>query len=115
MNYKKDEIQEYFNKGISIRDSQWLKDNRFKLHHHAFGTETPYIIGTYQAEKWLGDKFFQVIRFIKDCDKYQLGYPLIKKDADLLDPVKVVNMYVFYIGSEIVAEYLSANESLECI
>ena len=66
MNYKYNEIKEYFNDYIKENDSA-LNDNDFidELHHHVFNTDY-YIIGTYQASQWLGDETFNIINFIKE-------------------------------------------------
>ena len=49
---------------IKDQDKEWIKENFEDLHHHAFNNDY-YIIGTYQAKKWLGDEVFNVIDIIK--------------------------------------------------
>ncbi len=48
MDYKKEEIKEYFDDFVNDQDAEWIEDNKDDLHHHAFNTDY-YIIGTYQA------------------------------------------------------------------
>ena len=107
MDYKKEEIKEYFDDFINDQDAEWIEDNKDDLHHHAFNTDY-YIIGTYQAEQWLGDMAFNVINFIKDYEQDNFG----EVHTDLSDPEKVVNMYAYIIGEEIVADYLNELEEV---
>jgi hypothetical protein len=111
MDYKNDEIQEYFDDFI-INNKEWLEENEAEtwkddLHYYAFN-EDYYIIGTYQATQWLGDMAFDVINFIKDYEQDNFG----EVYTDFSDPEKVVNMYVYIIGQEIVANYLNELEKV---
>ena len=99
MNYKKEEIKEYFDDYIEenkeyLEESKYWKDD---LHHHAFN-ENYYIIGTYKAKQWLGNMAFDVIEHIREYEQFQFG----EVNTDFSDPEKVVNMYVYIIGEEIV-------------
>ena len=107
MDYKKEEIKEYFDDFINDQNAEWIEDNKDDLHHHAFNTDY-YIIGTYQAKQWLGDMAFNVINFIKDYEQDNFG----EVHTDLSDPEKVVNMYAYIIGEEIVADYLNELEEV---
>ena len=112
MEYKKEEIKEYFDDWISD-NKEYLEENhpndwKDDLHHYAFN-EDYYIIGTYQAKQWLGDMVFDVINFIKDYEQNNFG----EVYTDFSDPEKVVNMYVYIIGEEIVSEYLETTQETE--
>jgi len=111
MDYKKEEIKEYFDDFISDyfeqQDPEWIKDNKDDLHYHAFNTDY-YIIGTYKAKQWLGDMAFDVINFIKEYEQFNFG----EVYTDLSDPEKVVNMYVYIVGEEIVSDYLNQSEEV---
>lgn len=111
MDYKKEEIKSYFNDFISDyfeqQDPEWIEDNKDDLHYHAFNTDY-YIIGTYKAKQWLGDMAFNVIEFIKEYEQFQFG----EVYTDLSDPEKVVNMYAYIIGEEIVSDYLNQLEEV---
>ncbi len=102
MDYKKEEIKEHFNDHIINYDKEWIESNSDDLHHEIFNTDY-YIIGTYQAKKWLGDMAFEVINHIKDYEQSNFG----EVYTDLSDPERVVNMYTYIIGEEIVADYLN--------
>lgn len=117
MDYKKEEIKEYFdirrkeeeeyhleNYSQEERNEDWKRD----LHHTIFN-ETYYIIGTYQAKQWLGDMALDVINFIKDYEQDNFG----EIYTDFSSPEKVVNMYTYIIGEEIVQEYLEELEKEE--
>ena len=116
MDYKKEELKEYFDdyiesnkdlineqKEIDPSGNDWFHD----LHHWAFNMDY-YIIGTYQAKQWLGDMAFDVIGFIKQYEEDNFG----EVYTDLSNPEKVVNMYVYIIGEEIVSDYLNESEEV---
>lgn len=109
MDFKKEEIKEYFDDYIKenkeyLEESEYWKDD---LHHNVFNTDY-YIIGTYQAKQWLGDMAFNVINFIKEYEQFNFG----EVYTDLSEPEKVVNMYVYIIGEEIVGDYLEELEEV---
>ena len=102
MKYKKEEIKSHFEDVIQGYDRstiiQLIKDD--ELHNEIFNTDY-YIIGTYKAKKWLGDMAFDIIGFIKEYEEDNFGEVF----TDLSDPEKVVNMYVYIIGEEIINNY----------
>ena len=106
MDYKKEEIRQYFlnfiedNKG----NDNWLEENIEDLHHHCFNTDY-YIIGTYKATKWLGDEVFNIIEFIKDYEMSNFG----EVYTDFSEPERIVNMYTYIIGEEIVSDWINEN------
>ena len=69
------------------------------VHHDIFNTEY-YIIGNYQARQWLGSLAFDVINIIKEYEQDQFG----EVYTDFSDPERVVNMYVYIVGEEIMQE-----------
>ena len=107
--YKYDEIKEYFNDSLEDYDKETLdkliRDN--ELHHEIFNTDY-YIIGTYKAKQWLKDEVFNVIDIIKKYENFNFG----SVSTDLSDPEKVVNMYVYIIGEQIVYDYLNKLEEV---
>ena len=94
------EIKEYDQDylDITIRDGE--------LHNEIFNTDN-YIIGTYKAECWLGADAFDAIGIVKDYELDNFG----EVYTDLSDPEQVVNMVVYIIGEEIVADFV---DSLVC-
>ena len=95
--YKYEEIKEHFEDFIQDQDKDWIKENFDDLHHHAFNNDY-YIIGTYQAKKWLGDEVFEIINIIKEYENDNFG----EVNTDFSDPEKVVNMYTYIIGEDVV-------------
>jgi len=83
---------------VKIRDGE--------LHHEIFNTDY-YIIGTYKAKQWLGADAFDAIAMIKDYELDNFG----EVYTDLSDAERVVNMVVYIIGEEIVADFV---DSLVC-
>jgi len=77
-----------------------IKENIDDLHHDIFNTDY-YIIGRYEAKKWLGDQVFNIIETIREYEEFNFG----EVNTDFSEPEKVVNMYVYIIGEEIVADY----------
>ncbi len=104
--YKYDEIKEYFEDFIkynSENDKNWIKDNIDDLHHYAFN-EDYYIIGNYEAKKWLSDEVFNIINIIADYENMHFGVV----NTDFSSPKKVVNMYAYIVGEEIVNNYVNS-------
>ena len=103
MDYKKEEIKEYFKDTLNDFDKDEIeilvKDG--ELHHEIFNTDY-YIIGTHKAIQWLSDKAFEVIQFIKTYEEDNFGVC----NTNLADPEKVVNMYVYILGEEITYDYI---------
>ena len=109
--FKKAEIKEYFDDFIK-ENKDWFEEdspNDWKddLHHHAFNTDY-YIIGTHRSALWLEDQVFNVIEVIKDYEQSNFGEVF----TDFSEPEKVVNMYVYIIGEEIVSDYLNELEKV---
>lgn len=102
--YKYEEIKEHFEDFIKDQDKDWIKENFDDLHHHAFNNDY-YIIGRYQAKKWLGDEVFEIINIIKDYENDNFG----EVNTDFSDAEKVVNMYTYIIGEDVVNNWKSFN------
>jgi len=101
--YKYEEIKSHFNDFINDENNKdIIKNNLDDLHHEIFNTDY-YIIGRYEAKKWLGDQVFNIIEIIKEYEQFNFG----EINTDFSEPEKVVNMYVYIIGEEIVAEYIN--------
>ena len=98
--YKYEEIKEHFEDFIKDQDKDWIKENFEDLHHHAFNNDY-YIIGTYQAKKWLGDEVFEIINIIKEYENDNFG----EVNTDFSDAEKVVNMYTYIIGEDVVSSW----------
>lgn len=99
--YKYDEIKSHFEDFINDENNKdFIKNNLDDLHHEIFNTDY-YIIGRYEAKKWLGDQVFNIIETIREYEEFNFG----EVNTDFSEPEKVVNMYVYIIGEEIVADY----------
>jgi|TARA_R110001592_G_scaffold74317_1_gene226136 hypothetical protein len=108
--YKKKEIKEHFDDFIKEQPEDWIEENIDDIHHHAFNTDY-FIIGYYQAEQWMGSasNAFDIIAMIQDYEKSNFGDVF----TDLADSEKVVNMYAYIVGEEIVGEWLNKREAHE--
>ena len=69
------------------------------LHNEIFNTDYC-IIGTYQAKEWLGSEIFEAIETIKDYEESNFG----SVTTDFSNSEKIVNMYVYIVGEEILNE-----------
>ena len=104
--YKYEEIKAHFEDFINDSNNKDIVENNLDdLHHEIFNTDY-YIIGRYEATKWLGDQVFNVINIIKEYENDNFG----EVNTDFSEVEKVVNMYVYIIGEEIVSEYLQKLE-----
>lgn len=106
--YKYEEIKSHFEDWIKEQDQEWIKNNKDDLHHHCFNNDY-YIIGTYKAKQWLSDHVFEVIEIIREYEQDHFG----EVNTDFSEPEKIVNMYTYIIGEEIVNDYLNQLEERE--
>ena len=77
-------------------------DDLYDLHHEIFNTDY-YIIGRYQAKEWLGSDAFDCIYDIQEYENDHFGRVI----TDLSEPERVVNMYVYVVGEEILEDVVS--------
>ena len=104
MNYKYDEIKEYAIDTLKENvkyDKDYLNKDISDIHFDLFNSDY-YIIGYYHCEKWLNNKAFDVIGYIKDYEENNFGEVF----TDLSNSEKVVNMYAYIIGEEILSEVI---------
>ena len=100
MDFKVNEIEKYCKEAIIdelVHNPDFLDEDVSDIHHMLFNTDY-YIIGRYQAREWCEDEAFNIIGFIKDYELDNFG----ELYTDLSEPERVVNMYVYIIGSEII-------------
>ena len=110
MDYKRDIIKDHLYCFIDENPNWEMKGAKKRaedltfdeLHHQAFNQDY-FIIGTWKAQQWCGDKVFEIINFIKDYEQNNFG----QVTTDLSNPEKVVNMYAYILGEEVVEEYLN--------
>ncbi len=110
--YKEQEIKEYaetqIKESLEYNDS-YLTNDVAEIHHDLFNTDY-YIIGIYQAKKWLGDNAFDIIGIIKEYEESEFG----ELYTDLSDVEKVVNMYVYIVGEHILQDVINDfNQEME--
>ena len=103
--YKKDEIKDHFDDFLAESDKDWIDENIDDLHHHAFNMDY-FIIGYARAEHWLGNQVFNVIETIRDYEESNFG----EVNTDFSSSEKVVNMYAYIVGEEVVQEWLQERE-----
>lgn len=82
-----------------------INDNRLndkpvnEIHNEVFNTDY-FIIGRYEAEKWLINNggIFNAINTIKEYEQGNFGLV----STDLSEPERVCNMFVYILGEEII-------------
>ena len=105
MYYKQDEITQYFQDYLAENTPDDGADPS-EVHHEAFNQDY-YIIGTFHATQWLGDRAFEVIDIIKDYEQSNFG----EVHTDLSSPESVVNMYAYIVGEQVVYEWFDSLET----
>jgi len=100
IDFAKDRIQEIYDHNPEKLTTE-LPD-LYDLHHEIFNTDY-YIIGRYQAKEWLGADAFDCIYDIQEYENDHFGRVI----TDLSEPERVVNMYVYVVGEEILEDVVS--------
>ena len=95
--YKEDEIREHT--VDMLRDLKGSRIYGCDLHNEIYNTDY-YIIGTYKAKDWCGSETFNIIEIIKEYEQDNFG----EVNTDFSDPEKVVNMYVYIVGEDVLSE-----------
>jgi len=103
LTYKRAEIKKYLNDRVKElkeydKDGYETLIRDGDLHNEIFNTDY-YIIGTYEAKQWLADQAFDIIGIIKEYEEDNFG----EVTTELDNPEKVVNMYVYILGEDIMA------------
>ena len=94
---KYQELEDYYTDFLIENGEEWARQHEDDLHYHAFNTDY-YIIGTYKAKQWLGENVFECIETIKEYEQDNFG----EVTTDLSDPEKIVNMYAYIVGEQVV-------------
>jgi len=82
------------------------------IHHEIFNTDY-FIIGTYQAKKWLEDNIgvFEAIEIIKEYEQDNFG----EITTDFSQPEKVCNMLVYLVGEELLNSLKVINDNWDSL
>ena len=103
MTYKYEEIKGHFNDWLTETEKhepEFIMLNKDDWHHHAFNMDY-YIIGTEKAINWMGSFVFDIINTIKTYEEENFG----EVTTDLSSPEKLVNMYAYIVGEQVVDEW----------
>ena len=68
--------------------------------HHYLCNEDYFIVGSFRARQWIGEEAFSIIDAIKDYEESNFG----EVTTDFSEPEKVVNMYCYIKGAEILQQ-----------
>ena len=116
MDYKIEELKEhieecakYYFKDREEMIKHYCRGDLFDhLHQHAFNDDY-YIIGTYKAKQWLGDKALEIVAYIQNYQKDNWGEDQIETFLDTDGEIfyeRIVNMYTYCRGYELVQDFI---------
>ena len=94
-----DRITSEISDHIKTEIENYLGSEAADLHHELFNTDY-WIIGTWEAKQWLGSEAMDIIQY--EQDNFGELY------TDLSDPEKVVNMFAYIKGEQILYEAAAA-------
>ena len=100
--HKYDEIKSYIEDMLEEVHDLHGED----LHYRLFN-EDYYIIGTWNAKQWLGDKVFDCIETVREYEMDNFG----EHHTDISSPEKLVNMYAYIIGEQIINSLMEEDMS----
>jgi len=103
IDFAKDRIQEIYD----YDQDKVTLDNLHDLHFEIFNTDY-YIGDRYQAKQWMGEDAFDCIYDIQEYENWHFG----KVTTDLSDPERVVNMFVYVIGEQVLHDVVT--DFLKC-
>ena len=97
MNKQYESVKEHITDrlGDGIGESEHASD----LHHYLLN-EDYFIIGRYEASQFLDGETFNAIEKVKTYEQDNFG----EVSTDLSEPEKVVNMFAYIVGEEILRE-----------
>ena len=97
MKEQKETVREYI---LERLDDGWGEDQYAGELHNYLVNDDYFIVGTWQAEQFLGDAVWDAIRMIQDYEKENFG----ECTTDLSSPEIVANMFAYIVGEEILGE-----------
>ena len=104
LTFKDDELNEYIQDNLKeYKEDGRLDDEDFvdDIHYYLFN-EDYYLIGTHKAKEWLKGHTFDVIQYVKEYEQFNFG----ECNTDLSNPEKVVNMFAYIRGEELLGDNL---------
>ena len=99
MNYKKDIFEKRLNDFLSSDPLNKDMDDD-ELHCEVFNSQD-FISDRNQAIEFLGNKTFDILDFVRTYEIDNFG----ELNTDISNPIRLLNMYAYIIGKEIVEDY----------
>ena len=103
--YKENEIKEYAETQIKENlkyDNDYLDNDISEIHHDLFNTDY-YLIGRYQAERWMENRVFEIIDVVKEYEEMNFG----ELTTDITEQEHLLNMYVYIVGEHILQDVIN--------
>ena len=104
--YKENEIKEYAETQIKENlkyDNDYLDNDISEIHHDLFNTDY-YLIGRYQAERWMENRVFEIIDVVKEYEEMNFG----ELTTDITEQEHLLNMYVYIVGENILQDVINS-------
>tara|TARA_R110002096_G_scaffold49186_1_gene130261 strand:+ start:110 stop:478 length:369 start_codon:yes stop_codon:yes gene_type:complete len=99
MNYKKDIFEKRLNDFLSSDSFNKDMDDD-ELHCEVFNSQD-FISDRNEAIEFLGNKTFDILDFVRTYEIDNFG----ELNTDISNPIRLLNMYAYIIGKEIVEDY----------
>tara|TARA_R110000823_G_scaffold124638_2_gene251260 strand:- start:163 stop:531 length:369 start_codon:yes stop_codon:yes gene_type:complete len=99
MNYKKDIFEKRLNDFLGSDPLNKDMDDD-ELHCEVFNSQD-FISDRNQAIEFLGNKTFDILDFVRTYEIDNFG----ELNTDISNPIRLLNMYAYIIGKEIVEDY----------
>lgn len=103
--FKINELKEYAEDRIKENlayDKNYLNRDISDIHFDLFNTDY-YIIGRYEAERWMKNRVFEIIDIVKEYEINNFG----ELTTDITEQEHLLNMYTYIVG-----EYILYNTDL---
>ena len=103
--YKENEIKEYAETQMKENlkyDNDYLDNDISEIHHDLFNTDY-YLIGRYQAERWMENRVFEIIDVVKEYEEMNFG----ELTTDITEQEHLLNMYVYIVGEHILQDVIN--------
>ena len=74
----------------------------YEIHQDLFNTDY-YIIGRYEAERWMKNRVFEIIDVVKEYEEMNFG----ELTTDITEQEHLLNMYVYIVGEHILQDVIN--------
>ena len=98
----KDHARDYLVDALQYNPHYIDENDIYEIHHDIFNTDY-YIIGRYQAERWMENRVFEIIDVVKEYEEMNFG----ELTTDITEQEHLLNMYVYIVGEHILQDVIN--------